>query len=420
MSWPPDRWNWRFRVAQLDERAEKALEKIRYLSAIIGGRGSCTPHERRAVGYTAEQMEALGVQDVRLEPFQGAPSTYRPFALVFGAAVISTLLAWLIESTWTAALAAAVNALGLWGMLAETDFATNWMRLILPTADSQNAVGVIPARHQVRQRVVLCAHVDTHRTPVFYSSKQWHKLFGILVTAAFISLAVGAAAYGLLAAFDWELGLWIGAFVSFVQVVFLDLCLHADRTPFSPGANDNASGVGVILALAQRLVQEPLAHTEVWLAFTGCEEVGAYGMSAFLDTHAAELGTEAVYVILDQVGRGVLTYLSSDGLVVKRKTHPQALDLAQQAAAALSPLEVRERPGIAYTDAAVATKRGLIALTLCAIPSSDSDESTHWHQMSDTLDKVAPQALVDAYAFTEQVLKEIDERVGEAADPGYG
>ena len=407
-------------MAQLDERAEKALEKIRYLSAIIGGRGSCTPHERRAAGYTVEQMEALGVQTVRLEPFRGAPSTYRPFALIFGAAIVGTLLAWLLESTGTAALAAAINALGLWGMLAETDFATNWMRLLLPKADSQNAAGIIPARHEVRQRVLLCAHVDTHRTPVFYSSKRWHKLFGVLVTAAFISLAVGTVAYGLLAVLNWELGLWIGALVSFVQVVFLDLCLHADRTPFSPGANDNASGVGVILTLAQHLVQEPLSHTEVWLAFTGCEEVGAYGMSAFLDAHAAELGPEAVYVILDQVGRGVLTYLSSDGLIIKRKTHPQALDLARRAAAALSPLEVRERPGIAYTDAAVATKRGLITLALCAIPPSEGDESTHWHQMSDTLDKVAPQALVDAYAFTAQVLKEIDEGAGAAAKPDSG
>ena len=395
-------------MASLDKRAEQALEIIRFLSVILGGRGSCTPHERRAAEYAVEQMEALGVQDVRLEPFRGAPSTYRPFALAFGAAVAATLLAWLLESTATAVLAAIINALGLWGMLTETDFAANWMRLLLPKGDSQNAVGVIPARREVRQRVVLCAHVDTHRTPVFYSSKRWHRLFGILVTAALVSLAVGAAAYGMLAVFDWEGGLWIGALVSFVQVVFLDLCVHADRTPFSPGANDNASGVGVILALAGQVVQAPLAHTEVWLAFTGCEEVGAYGIGAFLDAHAEELGPEAVYVILDMVGRGTLTYLSSDGLIIKRKTHPRALDLARRAAAALPELETQERPGIAYTDAAVATKRGLIALTLCAVPPSEGEESTHWHQMSDTLDKVDPEALVDAYAFTAQVLKEIE------------
>lgn len=49
----------------------------------------------------------------------------------------------------------------------------------------------------------------------------------------------------------------------------------ADATPFSPGANDNASGVAVVLELARRLARDRLRQTEVWLAFTDGEEVGA-------------------------------------------------------------------------------------------------------------------------------------------------
>jgi hypothetical protein len=395
-------------VTDLDRYTEAAIAHIRYLSEEIGGRGSCTPSEHQAAGYVAEQMRALGLQDVRLEPYSGAPSTYRPYALAFGAALLGTLLVWLAGGRWVLAVAALLSALGAWGMLAETDFTANWMRALLPRARSKNAVGVIPPADRVRGRAVLCAHLDTHRTPIFYSSKAWHSLFGFLVGGAFVSMVVGAAAYGLGAILAWDWVRWIGLAAAAIEAFAMGLCLHADLTPFSPGANDNASGVGVILALAERLMEEPLAHTEVWLAFTGCEEVAAYGISAFLDAHAARLGERAVYVILDQVGLGRVMYLTADGLIIKRRTHPDALELACRAAAALPAIEVEEQVGIAYTDAAVATKRGLISLTVDALPPPGSGEAMHWHQMTDTMANVEPQALADTHAFVWQVLQEID------------
>src|ERR687897_395519 len=45
---------------------------------------------------------------------------------------------------------------------------------------------------------------------------------------------------------------------------------HTDSVPEGPGANDNASGVGVLVALARRLATiDP--HCDVWLAATGAE-----------------------------------------------------------------------------------------------------------------------------------------------------
>lgn len=396
-------------MSQPDAYTQKALEQIRHLSETIGGRGSCTPAERQAAQYVADQMRLQGVSGVRLEPYQGAPSTYRPYALAFASALVGTLLVWLVAGRGIMAVAALLSALGAWGMLAETDFAANWMRWLLPRASSQNAIGVIPPTGQVRYRVVLSAHLDTHRTPIFYSSKRWHTLFGFLVAGAFVSMVVGAVAYGLGATLDWPWVRWIGLVAAAIEVLALSLCLQADFTPFSPGANDDASGAGIILAMAERLSQEPLVHTEVWLALTGCEEVAAYGMAAFLDAHQAELGDDAVYIILDQVGLGRLAYLTADGLIVKRKTHPRALELVRQAKAALPDLEVDGHVGIAYTDAAVATKRGLIALTVDALPPPGVEDVMHWHQMSDTLEHVDPQTLADAHAFTWQVLRQIDQ-----------
>jgi Zn-dependent M28 family amino/carboxypeptidase len=46
---------------------------------------------------------------------------------------------------------------------------------------------------------------------------------------------------------------------------------HADTTPNAPGANDNASGLGVVAALAGRL-REIDPPCDVWLVATGAEE----------------------------------------------------------------------------------------------------------------------------------------------------
>ena len=148
-----------------------ALSHIRHLSETISGRGSCTSDERQAAEYTAEQMQSIGVQDVRLEPYKGAPSTYRPYALTFSIALLGTLGVWLFPGRWMLAFAAVLSALGAWAMLAETDFTNNWARWLLPKGVSQNAVGVIPPTGETKSRVVLCAHVDTHRTPcLLYTS----------------------------------------------------------------------------------------------------------------------------------------------------------------------------------------------------------------------------------------------------------
>jgi aminopeptidase YwaD len=70
---------------------------------------------------------------------------------------------------------------------------------------------------------------------------------------------------------------------------------HVDSGPDGPGANDNASGVGVLIALAHELMglNPPC---DVWLASTGAEERGF--------THAADhLGAAALVEQIQRSGR---------------------------------------------------------------------------------------------------------------------
>ncbi|MYC93532.1 MAG: M28 family peptidase [Caldilineaceae bacterium SB0661_bin_32] len=94
---------------------------------------------------------------------------------------------------------------------------------------------------------------------------------------------------------------------------------HYDTTPDSVGANDNASGIGVLLALAERLARPPWSNQAVsvfpftlrFIAF-GSEETGLHGSWHYVDQLTdAELADIRVMINLDSVGSG--TTLSAVG-----------------------------------------------------------------------------------------------------------
>jgi len=391
------------------KRWGKILGHIRQLAEVIGPRGSTTTNERRAGIYVLSVLKKLGLERVGLEEFRGHPSTYQPYILAFLAALAGAALAWLFPD-WRGFILVVMGAFpGAGGMLTETNLDSSWMRKALPRRKTQNVVGVVPAKKETKNKVVLCAHLDTHRTPIFYSSKAWNRIFSFLVTAAFLSM-VASILIGLVGLISgWLVLRWVMFVPMAFELFALLLCLQAEFTPFSPGANDNASGVGVCLALAEELQDHPLKQTQVWFVFTDCEETGCDGMKYFLNDHGAELGENAVFIILDEVGYSDIKYLSADGLIVKHPTHPKAIELVQKAGEALPGIPIESKVGQAYTDALVATKYDKIALTLVSTPKEN--EAGHWHQMSDTMEHLDAKSLENALAITRQLLKDIDQQV---------
>ena len=94
------------------------------------------------------------------------------------------------------------------------------------------------------------------------------------------------------------------------------LVAHTDSVPPAPGADDNASGVGILVALAPRL--RALRPTcDVWLIATGAEERPYTGAADHLGALAAvprvkRRAEDLRFVLsLDEVGRGRTFHLRS-------------------------------------------------------------------------------------------------------------
>ena len=62
----------------------------------------------------------------------------------------------------------------------------------------------------------------------------------------------------------------------------LVLIAHHDAVPGSPGANDNAASVAILLTLLERLGAAPPPGRRVRLLFTACEELGYLGARVFV------------------------------------------------------------------------------------------------------------------------------------------
>jgi len=282
--------------------AEAALNHIRYLTQAIGPRGTMTKGEGHAAAYVQQVMCSLGLRDVRMEPFTAPRSMWLPYAASYGLVLLGEL-AGLVGGRVGAGLGGLLSLLAVYWFFAELSFRDTLLHHILPQGRSQNVVGVIPARRMAHWCVVLVGHLDTQRTPWFFASLSGLLLFMVTVYVSFGGMVLNGlllAAHALVSislipALFWALTLWFSLGAA--------ACLQTERVDFTVGANDNASGVGVVLGLAERLMAHPLDRKEVWALCTGSEEVGCHGMVEFLRRHGEEL-EEAIFLDLEGMGMG--------------------------------------------------------------------------------------------------------------------
>lgn len=391
--------------------AKRAHEHIAHFTQSIGGRGSCTPQERQAAEYVAQHLRNLGASDVHFEPFLGAHSAYARYALIFAIALFGTAIALAWRHPGTALLAALLHGLGILGMIAESDFSPNWTHRLIPSRQSQNVLGIFSAQRRSSKVVVLTAHMDSHRTPIFNSNRFWQRVYNLGFKLLFAFLIAGGFIHLLLALRDL---FWLRFLLLFPSGIFLIgilLFLQADLTPISPGAYDNASGVASVLALAERVAEQPLENTEVIIAMLGCEENGAWGAYALYEAHADEW-RDAIVINLDQMALGTIYIRVREGFLIRYHPKPEMLAFAHHVHDKIPDLGVFERASQAFSDATLAYKNGISALSLGTTPT-ESGVTIHRHRMSDTIEHVEFDALHATQRYVWGLLQAIDAGEGD-------
>ncbi|OGF17655.1 MAG: hypothetical protein A2W00_05155 [Candidatus Eisenbacteria bacterium RBG_16_71_46] len=171
------------------------------------------------------------------------------------------------------------------------------------------------------------------------------------------------------------------------------------------GADDNASGVGVLLTLARRFAAEarrrPPRHNLVFCAFTG-EESGLLGSGHFVDDPTRPLeGVEAM-LNMDMVGRLRDNRLMVMGAGTAEEFKPllAAVNRAQRPAFDLKTSD----DGYGPSDHSSFYKRKIPVLMLFTGAHAD------YHKVSDTWDKIDEPGLERVGRFAAAVVESLDTR----------
>jgi hypothetical protein len=357
----------------------------------------CSPGEAQAAAWIAEQLAACGARVVVDEELIHG-TYYTPLGILnaLGAAGGIAVLA---GRRRLGGVLAATAAAGIWQDL--TGGPRRALRRVLKRQMTTNVVaefGPQGADHTL----VVHAHHDAARTSFIFDQKvakfvvqklpgvmartdRWPPLMGLVIGGP-VAVALSALTAGRRTA-------TVGtAMATATAVVMADMI----RQPVVPGANDNLSGVAVLLEVARRLQDAPPPEgVRVILLSAGAEECNQEGMLAFARRHFGRLSPESTsFLCLDTVGSPELVLIEGEGFL---RMYEYPSQQKERVAAAARDAGVHLRRGIRFTfatDGLVSLRQGYQVASIGSVTEYLVPANYHWP--TDTADNVDYASVQDS------------------------
>jgi hypothetical protein len=171
-----------------------------------------------------------------------------------------------------------------------------------------------------------------------------------------------------------------------------------------PGANDNLSAVGVLIAVAASLQERPIEGLRVLLVSTGSEESFSEGMQGFGERHFPELDRgRTEFLCLECLGGPNLVVLEGEGML-KMRDYPERMREALAEAAADAGVRIgRGIRTVAATDGIIALRSGYQVVTLASVTDAKLPLNYHWP--SDVPEELRWDTIGDAIAVCDSFVR---------------
>lgn len=162
-----------------------------------------------------------------------------------------------------------------------------------------------------------------------------------------------------------------------------------------PGANDDLSGVAVLVALAEELRERPIGGLRVMLVSCGSEEVLQGGIHGFAERHFPSLPPESTWFLNhDSVGSPHLALLEGEGPVTMEDYEQGFRDLVGGIAREAGiPLRRNLRARLS-TDSVIPHRAGYRIANFCSVNAWKSVSNYHWP--TDVPENVEYETVADA------------------------
>lgn len=375
---------------------------IRHLASIE--RGSASAGEREAAEWIAARLREEGLEpSVDDHPAHGG--YWWPLGVACAVAGVAGLAAGRggRRRRALAALAAGASAAAVWDDLV---IWRHWTRRLAGRRRrTWNVVAEAGDRDAARTLVVVAHHDAAHAGAIFdprlpdaidevapwvFQKLDTSPPLMWLVFGGPVLVAAGAATGA-------RRTRRIGTLVSLISAAaFADIGLRK----VVPGANDNLTGVAVVLALARRLREDPLTGLRVLLVSTGSEESFEEGMQGFARDWWPRLPRETTQVlVVDTVGSPELTLPEREGMLRFYRYDDELKDTVERAAREAG---VTIRRGLKFSfgsDALIAVRDGYRTAMMGSVNHRKEPANYHWP--TDHADNVVYETVVDAARAVE-------------------
>jgi Peptidase family M28 len=364
-------------------------------------RASASEGERRAAAWIAARLGQLGLEaTVEAERAHGGYWWPLGLANVLSAAGALATLRGGARRRLLGALTATLGAAAIWD---EASGGRLWFRrALLPRRTTWNVIAIGGDPEASRTVVVLAHHDAAHSGLIFHpalaritpriaprvharASHTVPVLYGV-----WLGPALGAA------------GTLIGARRILLAGATVALAASAvmaniGASDVVPGANDNLSAVGALIAIAEELRREPLEGVRVLLVSTGSEESFMEGMRGFARRHFGELDpAQTEFLCLECLGGPILIVLEGEGMLRMRDYPAPMRQALADAAATVGAAITRGIRTVAATDALIALRAGYPVVTLASIDHTKFPLNYHWP--TDTPEELNWNTIEDAIA----------------------
>jgi hypothetical protein len=340
-------------------------------------RGSASAGERRAAQWLADELRAAGCRDVRVEEERAHGGYWWPLGLLNAGAGLAALIGRLPAALLGGAAAAAVYDDVSGGKL--------WFRRrTLPHRPTWNVVGELGDPDAARTVVFMAHHDAAHSGLVFHPAlpqigmrlaPEQHEranqsvpiIFGVFLGPLLLAL------WGLLGLRALRrAGLFFAGGANAAMA-------NIGASKVVPGANDNLSAVGAVVALAHELAGRPPDGVRVLLLSTGSEEGFMEGMQGFGRRHFPELDRETTeFLCLECVGSPHLCVVEAEGMLRMRHYPEVSREALARAGAEAGVNLTRGLRTVAATDALIALRAGYPTCVLGGVDDTKFPANYHW------------------------------------------
>lgn len=366
-------------------------------------RGSASPGEREAAELIAAELRGYGAE-VHLEQESAHGTYWWPIGLATGVAALAGLSRRRLAPAAVAALAAmtVIDDLRLW---------SRWLRRVLRRKKAVNVVASVGSPSADRTLVLVAHHDAAHSGLVFHPelARSWARRFPRLLERTNTTpptmwpAVAGPALVSLAALLRVRVLRRIGTALSAgFTVAMADIGARG----VVPGANDNLTGVAVLLSLARELSEAPVHGLRVMLVSTGAEESFMEGMEGFGRRHFPSLPSGSTYfVCLDTVGSPHLLLLEGEGMLGIREYPKDFLGLIRECADRLGIFVLPKLRLRNATDGLIALRAGYPSAMIGSADRFKMPANYHWP--TDTADNVDYGTVADAARLCRAVVERL-------------